>query len=169
LATYYEILGVDKDASCESIKKAYRDKAKRLHPDINSAAAAKSSFQKINEAYQVLSDEQKRRLYDMQLNIEAPRVIIYRNGYPRYRQGARYTYYRDFYHQHEESSTKFEKIFDQFLFFFMLGAGLCAVFFGVARLWAEPIEGVNPMVGIVFGTLFTVLLVWGWLARRSKK
>jgi len=61
---YYEVLGVSEDASQEEIKAAYRKKAKRYHPDSNSEAADEQQFQKINKAYEVLSDEEKRKKYD---------------------------------------------------------------------------------------------------------
>lgn len=64
---YYEILGVAKGASVEEIKKAYRQLARTHHPDMAEAAhkkEAESRFKEINEAYQVLSDADKRRLYD---------------------------------------------------------------------------------------------------------
>jgi len=63
--SYYEILGVSKDASAEAIKKAYRKQAMKYHPDRNQGdAAAEEKFKEAAEAYEVLSDLQKRRIYD---------------------------------------------------------------------------------------------------------
>jgi molecular chaperone DnaJ len=61
---YYSILGISKDASQDDIKHAYRKMSKKYHPDINKEPGAEKKFKEINEAYEVLSDEQKRRNYD---------------------------------------------------------------------------------------------------------
>lgn len=62
---YYEILGLGKGSSQEEIKKAFRKKAMQYHPDRNpDNPEAEEMFKKINEAYEVLSDEQKRSVYD---------------------------------------------------------------------------------------------------------
>jgi curved DNA-binding protein len=62
---YYKILGVDKNASEEDIKKAYRKLARKLHPDLNpDDKEAHKKFQQINEANEVLSDPEKRKKYD---------------------------------------------------------------------------------------------------------
>lgn len=61
---YYDILGVSEDASQKEIKKAYREKAKKYHPDSGSEHADEEKFKKINKAYDVLSDEEKRKKYD---------------------------------------------------------------------------------------------------------
>ncbi|WP_290146220.1 DnaJ domain-containing protein, partial [uncultured Dubosiella sp.] len=61
---YYEVLGVEKGASADRIKKAYRKMAMKYHPDVNKEPGAEDKFKEINEAYEVLSDEQKRANYD---------------------------------------------------------------------------------------------------------
>ena len=64
-ADYYEILGINKDASEAEIKSAFRKAAKQYHPDLHPGdAEAEKKFKEINEAYEVLSDPQKKAQYD---------------------------------------------------------------------------------------------------------
>ena len=61
---YYEVLGLQKGASDDEIKKAYRKLSKKYHPDINKEPDAEAKFKEISEAYEILSDPQKRAAYD---------------------------------------------------------------------------------------------------------
>ncbi len=61
---YYDILGLSKKASLDEIKKAYRKKALEFHPDRNKAADAETKFKEVNEAYEILSNKDKRFTYD---------------------------------------------------------------------------------------------------------
>jgi molecular chaperone DnaJ len=70
---YYEVLGVDKGASQDEIKKAFRTLAKKYHPDANPGdPTAEAKFKEVNEAYEVLSDETKRANYDAYGNANGP-------------------------------------------------------------------------------------------------
>jgi molecular chaperone DnaJ len=63
--SYYEILGVDRNADDAALKRAFRKLAQQWHPDVSSEPAAVERFKEINEAYQVLSDPKRRQIYDM--------------------------------------------------------------------------------------------------------
>src|SRR6187431_1754855 len=62
---YYDILGVPRGANDDDIKRAFRKQAQQWHPDVNTSHEADVRFKEINEAYQVLSDPQRRQAYDM--------------------------------------------------------------------------------------------------------
>ena len=73
---YYEVLGVPKTASDADIKKAFRQMAKKYHPDVNPGdKEAEAKFKEVNEAYEVLSDAKKRSEYD-QFGHEGPMLSL---------------------------------------------------------------------------------------------
>ena len=89
---YYAILGVEKDASKKEIQKAFQQKARKLHPDVNKAPDAEERFKEVSEAYAVLSDEDKRARYDAMRSGSpfggSPSSSPYAGGYRPYPAGA---------------------------------------------------------------------------------
>ena len=90
---YYDILGVSKNASQDEIKKAFRKKARQYHPDVNkdNPKEAEAKFKEVNEAYETLSNPQKRRMYD-QFGTADPSQGFGGAGGPFGGQGGYYSY-----------------------------------------------------------------------------
>ena len=92
---YYQILRVRRGASVPEIKRAYRILVQQLHPDVNPDPAAHELIKEVNEAYDVLGDESKKRDYDYRfanpyITVEAPPQPVHRD--PRYRRATTYNH-----------------------------------------------------------------------------
>ncbi|MFZ0488572.1 MAG: DnaJ domain-containing protein, partial [Arenicellales bacterium] len=61
---YYKIMGVERDATQDDVKRAYRKLARKYHPDVSKESDAQAKFQEMQEAYEVLKDPEKRAAYD---------------------------------------------------------------------------------------------------------
>lgn len=168
---YYQILGIPRDSSNEQIRRAYRIRAKLLHPDINKKENAKQLFQLLNEAYQVLVNPEKRRWYDFKLKYPTTTGM---RPHAHNRPAADYVSYYRAYTQYQQQKKKEDeefwwarKILDNFLFYFLVISGALAIFFGVIQLFDKEEKGVG---GVVFGVWFLLLLFYGWnLLNKSRK
>ena len=79
MTDYYEALGVDRGASADDIKKAYRKMSRKYHPDI-AGPEFEDKFKEVNNAYEVLSDPDKRRMYDAGVDPNNPNASAYASG-----------------------------------------------------------------------------------------
>ena len=171
MATYYQILEISPDATYDQIRKAFREKAKKCHPDINKSAGAKQKFQILNEAHQVLSDPAKRRQYDIRLKHG---IVIQKVYYRPTTSTSRATYKdRDarYAHREPEPPKRIEWILDNVLFYLLLVIGLYGILFGLYRVFIEPPKNddINPYSGLIFGLVFTFLLLFLYLVMRKSK
>ncbi len=99
---YYEVLGVTKTSTPDEIKKAYRKMAKMYHPDVNKATDAEAKFKEVNEAYENLSDPDKKAAYDRyghNAGQYQQQQQAYQQYYGRTNQSAQYTDINDFFEQ----------------------------------------------------------------------
>ena len=80
---HYNVLGVNRSATADEIRKAYRSLARKYHPDINKDDNAATKFSEVQEAYDTLSDAEKRKMYD-QFGVEGPQGGF--RGDPRWQQ-----------------------------------------------------------------------------------
>lgn len=170
-ADYYQILGIPRDSTVEEIRKAYRIRAKLLHPDVSTKENAKLLFQLLNEAYQVLNNPEKRRWYDFKLKYPTTTGL---KKPPQRRPAPNYESYYSAYTQNQQQQKKerevapwIRKTIDNILFYFLAVSGVLAIFFGIIQLIDEEDKGVG---GVVFGIWFLLLLIYGWnLMNRGRK
>ena len=79
MADYYEVLGVDRSASDDDIKKAYRKMSRKYHPDL-AGPEFEEQYKEVNNAYEVLSDPEKRRMYDAGVDPNNPNAGGFSGG-----------------------------------------------------------------------------------------
>jgi len=169
LVDYYTILGVRRNAGADEIKKAFRRQAKSFHPDVSKDALATAKFQQINEAYHILINIKKRRIYDYSLrhrnefNMRARRTrrdSTTFNSYYKFYTGHTYS---ESQRQNGNAGTAYKKKgLDNVLFYSLLGIGVIGIIFGIFDIINKEWLGLNSLNGLFFGLSFTVILVYGW-------
>ena len=111
---HYKVLGVNRLASEDDIKKAYRNLAKQYHPDKNKAKDAEEKFKEIGAAYEVLKDKDKKKLYDMQLEGDEEKARMEKEQRSKQQQSCSSTYFNT--NKTSETKNTKEKTF-RFSFF----------------------------------------------------
>jgi len=174
LKDYYKILHIDIGSTAIEIKKAYRKLALTYHPDVNSDMNADAIFKEVNEAYRTLGNATKKRHYD----------FYYASGTgvrldDKYRQdkGRKYgtayrnqtnNQYRNPSRPKKQEKVDFSKM-ENWMFGSLVFIGLVAIFLSVRDLFNNEIEDLNAFTGIIFGLLFTFLLLYIWTQIFRKK
>jgi len=182
LHDYYKILGVSQNATKDEIRKAYRRKAKLLHPDITGKDSERAQFQLLNESYHVLINEDRRRGYDFLFKYRAVSEEIKKEDhYRRYGTSAYHEASAKSYSERQPSEINRRKreerqqshyirtVVDTYAFYFFLVLGSLAIIFGIIDLLSHKWEDNNSLGGILFGVTFTFLLLRGWrILNRSR-
>lgn len=167
---YYKILEVPQNATPNEIKRAYRLKAKQLHPDKNNSPNAKALFQILQEAYRTLIQPEKRRWYDFKLqypsttnlNQDARRRRPSSNSYSQAYQ------YRQQHKKEEKTFTDYKKtLADKIFFHLLVIAGGLAILFSLLNLIFVEFDS-KYSGGLIFGVWFLFLLIIGWNSMTKK-
>ncbi|HRS54079.1 MAG TPA: J domain-containing protein [Bacteroidales bacterium] len=177
LEDYYNILGVSYEASSDEIRRAYRLKAKQLHPDITGKEEDKTAFQLLNEAYHVLINEDRRRGYDFLLKYRTVKNELKHNDYYYKRYGISKRAANNYYKEKQPSQINITQrkkqqytrtVFDSYVFYFFLMLGITGIIFGTIDLLKGTWKENQAIGGILFGISFTILLIKGWKILNTK-
>lgn len=171
---YYKILGVPVNATEEQIKRAYRERAKLLHPDVSRARGSNIRFQLLGEAYQTLIHKDKRRRYDIKFKYGIDTRIRDREHYKRYgtsgRQRPGTSYHYNFFRSKRKLKQDKKTIyFDNILFGIMIVIGVFAFLYSISELLVGNWNSVdNGIHGLIFSVSYLFILVYGWVLYKKK-
>jgi curved DNA-binding protein CbpA len=176
LKDYYKILEINRNSSDEEIKKAYRKLALKYHPDVNNDRNAAAIFKELNEAYRTLGNANKKRHYDFYYVAGSSIKLD-----DKYRQDKGRKYGTAYRSQHanqrsqsrntninKEAKPDFTKL-ENWMFGSLLIIGLSAMILSVRDIMKNEIKELNDLTGIIFGLLFTFLLIYSWTQIYRKK
>ncbi len=158
LYDYYKILEIKRTASLDEIKQAYRAKAKLVHPDVNDSLKAHELFLIVNEAYDVLSDDEKRSMHDIKLNYADKSKTDLITKKQSYNWAGHQPKTDHFYHKRSPIIYNLFFICGMFLGFLILFIALMGT---INRIWPFPFIAIAIPGGI--------LIVHGWKGIIGKK
>ncbi len=173
---YYKILALDSAANAEDIKRAYRKMAMQYHPDVNKSVMANELFMQINEAYQVLSNAEMKRRYDVnrKYGLETRDLVIKED---KFRQGDGKKYGTAYKYPNQKPrqprpngrDDKENKSLNTVMFYILLIIGCSAIIASLRDLFGGHAEEKGVATGLAFGLSFTALLVYGYWYYYYKK
>ena len=166
---YYKILEIDRNASNAQVKKAYRRLALKYHPDLNRDFNAVVIFREANEAYRTLSSPKKRESYDFRLFNNIPEKVVINKKYYEdngRKYGTAYKRNAGNPNAKKQAPKKEEKVdftyMENWMFYSLVFIGLLAIALSVRDLYQNEVKDSNAFTGIIFGLLFTFLLIYFW-------
>jgi DnaJ-class molecular chaperone len=173
MANYYQILGINRNAGIEEIKRAYRKLALQYHPDKNKSKNAESMFILIHQAYQTLTDSKKREQYNLSLDFGISIELLKKKEEKAQKErekkyGTAHKYDTDIKNRKKGNtfSKKDEKQFEQlekFMFFVLIIISFYGVVLGFKHMFFEEWENFDhPVAGLIFALLFPTLLIYGY-------
>ena len=166
---YYKILGVGINSSEEKLKEAYRNLAKKHHPDVNRSENSQKHFQLVSLAYEVLSDPIKRKKYDLlmkygvQLKPESEQQPKHPD--PRYRpKSGVYSAFQNIRRKKTKKKDKHTRLLAGVLFGSMAFIGLVVLVFAITDIRSDGVEAHERGIrGFLFSFVFLGLLLLGWI------
>jgi curved DNA-binding protein CbpA len=180
---YYQILGLNSNASLHEIKKKYHELAFLYHPDTSSIENAHILFSELNEAYSVLSNEIKKKKYDYFLNygsFQRQNKTEQKNSREQYKKyGTSKKNSSNFTKSTQngyatEDNKKLDKTiykFEKFMYYTLLFCGLLGFVFSLFDLYTKGYTSINSINGLVFAIVFNTLLIsiWNYFKPKYKK
>jgi len=170
LLDYYKILGIHHNASQDAIKRAYHERAKVFHPDVNKANESMDKFHIIANAYEVLIDTEKRRKYDRILQLTYKKTFEKNKLRKQHPDSKYHNQFAKLKHEGainvKPATPKKERqviIFENVLFGSLFLIGAAAIYFAANDLMSDSFkERERGLIGLLFGITFIGLLLIGW-------
>lgn len=166
---YYKILEIERNSTEVEIKRAYRKLALKYHPDVNDASDATALFRDVNEAYRTLGNAAKKRHYDFYY--ASGKGVKLEDKYKQdkgrkygtaYRNQTNTTSARPSNRQAKKEERPNFSTMENWMFASLVVIGFFAIFLSVRDLYNNEVEDLNAFSGIIFGLLFTFLLLYSW-------
>ena len=179
---YYKILEIPRRASLNDIKKAYRLKAKLVHPDVNNSPKATEFFAVVSEAYEVLCDEQRRYMHDIKLNhIDAEKINAerkrqyygnsFKNDTFSNKANTNFNYDWNSFNQYAHKEKTDEDYYKQspFLYNMFFASGTCIGFIIILVSIYGTLKNYWPFPFVLISICGFILIREGWRGMLGKK